>query len=64
MRQWRVTKYNPRLRNRQGHFKGEAWTAVSDIGKVFDGEVLTIERYRAVEDAYVETAMAFFRENG
>jgi hypothetical protein len=64
MYQWRVTKYDPRSRHRQGHFLGEDWTSASDIGKSFGGAVLTLGAYLAVEGAYVEAAMHFLRESG
>ena len=64
MFQWRVAKYNPRQRNRQGDFVGDEWTAVSDVGSVFGGKVLVLEEYLAVEDSYVDAALHFVRESG
>ena len=64
MYQWRVTKYDPRRRNRQGHFLGDDWTAVSDIGHQYDGRMLTRDEYLAVETTYVDAAMHFLRESG
>jgi hypothetical protein len=52
----RTTKYNPEFRNDQGHYLKEEWTAVSDIGKVFDGKVLTETDYIADEKRYARTA--------
>ncbi|MGG0658289.1 hypothetical protein [Rummeliibacillus pycnus] len=31
----------------------EDWTAISDIGKVFNGKELTIESYKKTEDSYI-----------
>jgi hypothetical protein len=64
MFQWRVTKYDPRRRNRQGHFLDDDWTAASDIGNAFGSEVLTLETYLAVENQYVGAAMRFLAESG
>jgi len=64
MFQWRVTKYDPRRRNRQGHFLGDDWTAVSDIGVSFGGRVLSLKEYLAVEDRYVAAVLHFLRESG
>ncbi|NET61271.1 MAG: hypothetical protein F6K47_35635 [Symploca sp. SIO2E6] len=64
MYQWRVTKYNPRFRNRQGVYQVEDWTCVSDIGKTFNGHRLELEEYLATEERYVLTAMHFLEESG
>ena len=64
MQQWRVTKFDPRHRDRRGRFLAGDWTAVSDIGSEYGGTVLTLEAYLAVETAYVDAAMHFVREVG
>ena len=64
LHQYRVTKYDPYLRDVSGAYRSEDWTARSDIGKSFGGTVLTEERYLLVEDAYVEAATAFLQEAG
>ena len=64
MYQWRVTKYNPRFRNRKGYYQIEDWTSVSDIGKTFGGRRLEVEEYLATEECYVSTAMRFLQESG
>lgn len=64
MREYRVSKYDPALRDAAGAFQGDDWTAVSDIGRSFGGVVLTAEEYQRVEDAYVTAALAFLREGG
>ena len=62
--EYRVTKYNPNYRHVKGHFLKEEWTSFDDIGRVFDGEMLTLEKYKNVESAYLQTAMAFLHESG
>ncbi|MEA2510692.1 MAG: hypothetical protein QOJ59_179 [Thermomicrobiales bacterium] len=64
MYQWRVTKYDPRRRDRRGRYRGDDWTAASDVGGAFDGQTLSLEDYLSVEDQYVATAMHFLRESG
>jgi len=59
---WRITKYDPAYRNAAGAYLKDEWTSVSDIGRSFDGESLTVEEYRSVEDAYVSTALSFLSE--
>jgi len=64
MNGWRITKYNPAFRDGRGAYLKDEWTSVSDVGKSFDGAVLTFEEYRKIEDAYVSTAMSFVSEAG
>lgn len=54
MNWFRITKYNPALRGSKNFGSDkDSWTSFSDIGKVFGGELLTIERYLEVENDYV-----------
>ena len=64
MYQYRVTKYDPQYRDSSGAFKHDDWIDVSDISKTFDGVELTPQRYVAVENAYVEAALALLTEAG
>ncbi len=63
MFEYRVTKYDPALRDGDAYTQGE-WTAYSDIGRPFGGVVLTSDQYQRVEDAYVAAALDFLREAG
>ena len=63
MPQWRVTKYDPRYRNRSGVYRREEWTAASDIGRVFNGRPLELAEYLAIEDRYVAAALHFLQES-
>jgi hypothetical protein len=60
----KVTKYDPSFRNPSGAYLRNEWTSASDIGRSFDGAVLTPEEYRREEDAYVAVALRFVRESG
>jgi hypothetical protein len=62
--EYRVTKYDPRYRDARGAYRRNEWTSVADVGRAFDGVVLTREEYDCVESAYVESALAFVRESG
>ncbi|PHU99509.1 hypothetical protein CSQ88_22145 [Iodobacter sp. BJB302] len=64
MHQYRVTKYNPKLRNPDGTYPAEEWTSRADIGRSFGGVCLTREEYLRVEQAYLDTAAAFLSEAG
>ncbi|MFC4062939.1 RNA-binding protein [Planomonospora corallina] len=61
---FRVTKYDPRLRDARGVFTGDDWTSISDVGGVFDGRRLTWERYEQVEAAHVRAVQLFAQESG
>jgi hypothetical protein len=63
--QWRVTKYNPDNRDEHGHYTlVEDWTSPYEIGKIFDGNELTLDDYLRVETSYLDAAMAFMEESG
>ena len=62
--EFRVTKYDPVYRDREGVYMRDEWTSVGDIGRAFGSSVLTESEYRRVEAAYVTAAVAFLREAG
>ncbi len=58
--QWRVTKYNPALRDDNGYYTlVEEWTCPSEIGKTINGNEFTLEEYLRVEAAYIDTVVQF-----
>lgn len=54
MQYFRITKYNPQFRNKQGEYKNEEWTSVYDIGKKFEGVQFRFDEYKHFEDAYIQ----------
>ncbi len=64
MFEFRVTKYNPAMRNAAGAYTRDEWTSICDIGRAFGDVVLTELEYRRAEDAYVTAAVAFLQEAG
>jgi len=60
--QYRVTKYDPKLRSATGAYLADDWTSCFDIGKSFGGTLLTEKRYLGVEQAYLQAAVAFLAE--
>ena len=64
MIEYRVTKYDPAYRDASGVFQREDWTSFGDIGSAFHGAVLTANAYERVEDAYIASAIDFWREAG
>ena len=63
MLQYRVTKYNPAFRNFSGAYTRNEWTTFCDIGKSFDGVLLTNAEYQRVENVYVATVTSFLQES-
>lgn len=53
MGHYRVTKYDPRLRSRDGAYRRADWTSASDIGRRFAGTRLDVDEYERVEALYV-----------
>jgi hypothetical protein len=64
MIEYRVTKYNPTLRDSRGAYLREEWIMFSQIGREVGSEVLTEHEYVRVEQAYVDSALAFLNEGG
>lgn len=50
---YRVTKYNPKFRV-DGKYLIDDWTSIADVGKVFSGQVLTMQKYEATEQNYID----------
>jgi len=49
---WRITKYNPANRKNGAYVKGE-WTSLSDVGKLYQDGVFSVNEYLQVEKLYV-----------
>lgn len=59
----RVAKYNPEYMTDRGYIKDE-WTEYCDVGKTFEGEVLTYEEYERVEQKYINATLLFLSSIG
>ena len=53
LNEYRITKYNPIFRNEDGYYLKDEWTDVSDVGKTFEGKMLTEKKYLETEKAYI-----------
>jgi hypothetical protein len=62
--EYRVTKYNPALRDHSGAYTKVEWVSFTQIGQTFSGVLLTADEYERVEEAYVQAAVSFLRESG
>jgi len=56
---WRITKYNPKDRNSDGYYLKDEWTSYSDINKVYNHSLFTLEEYLKTEAAYINAIMLF-----
>lgn len=61
---WRISKYDPALRDTQGHYLAEDWSFFAQIGQLFNGRRLTYEEYVSVENTYVRSALRFLTDAG
>ncbi|MDQ0360616.1 hypothetical protein [Breznakia pachnodae] len=59
---YRITKYNPEYRAKNGAYTVDDWTAVSDIGMTFDGTILEKSTYLNVENAYINAVLIIMRD--
>lgn len=50
----RITKYDPQYRNELGYYLRDEWTEISDVGRTFEGKLLTANEYLETEARYVE----------
>jgi hypothetical protein len=61
---YRVSRYDPALRDAGGAYLPSTWTSWSDIGRSFDGVVLLEPEYLRAEDGYLTSARRFMEESG
>lgn len=54
---WKITKYDPNL-------KTDEWTAMSDVGKVYNGKIFELKEYLRVENLYLHAIQLIARHNG
>lgn len=62
MKQVRISKYNPIYRNGEGKYDIEDWTSISDVGKVYDGNVFKMKDYELVEERYISCILDILNE--
>lgn len=56
----RITKYDPKFRYSNSIYSKKEWTSYGDIGKVFNGDLFTLEEYINTEEKYIQAAKSFF----
>ena len=53
MIKYRISKYDPEFRNVDGVYMNDEWTSISDVGKVYNGQIFTMEKYAEIEKNYL-----------
>jgi hypothetical protein len=61
---YRITKYDPRLRDERGSFRGDDWIAFDQVGESFGGVELTLAEYVRTENAYCAAAAILMQCSG
>lgn len=59
MYHYRITKYDPQLRNEDGIFTKNEWISYWDIESIYSGIPFTFTDYIKVENSYVNALLAF-----
>jgi hypothetical protein len=54
MKTYRITKFNPAYRNKDGVYEKDEWTSIADIGKTFDNIKFTAQEYIKFENRYIQ----------
>ena len=50
---YRVTKFNPKFRV-DGKYLIDDWTSIADVGKIYSGQQLTMQKYEETEQNYID----------
>lgn len=61
---YRVSKYNPDKRNKNGDYTLEDWTSFYDIGQLFMNKKLTFQEYEKIESQYIKIVISSMVEIG
>lgn len=59
---YRVSKYNPKYRNSSGDYILDDWTSYDDIGETFFNKELTLEKYRIIENLFIDVVIFAMKE--
>lgn len=59
-----IVKYEPQYFDETGVYRKDEWTCFFDIGKEYEGKVVTMEDYLAIENRFIAVARAILIESG
>lgn len=57
-----IVKYSPSGYNKNGIYISNDWCSISDIGKNFNGNILSVDDYLNVEDKYINTILSIMQK--
>lgn len=57
MKNYRISKYNPKNRNEYGHYTHKEWICPSEVNSTIDGKLFSPSEYFSVEKRYIDTAI-------
>jgi hypothetical protein len=60
---YRLTKYDPKYRDENGHYQKIEWTYFAQVGQSIGSKTLSEHEYCKVEDAYISSILSFLRES-
>jgi hypothetical protein len=63
MKKYRITKYDPKNRNEQGHYLYNHRTEISDVGKTLEGELVTKDEYFKIEEEYINAVIEILTDS-
>ena len=64
MQNYRISKYDPMYRDKQGIYTLDEWTSWSDIGKVYQGRTFTKDNYLKTESLYCDVIYEILSRQG
>ncbi|MBQ3207619.1 MAG: hypothetical protein IJN30_00090 [Bacteroidales bacterium] len=59
-----IVKYSPEYYDENGVYQRNEWTAFSDIGKEYEGKVVTKEDYLDVENRFIDITQSILKAAG
>lgn len=62
MIKYRITKYNPKFRDKNGVYLKDEWTSYDDIGQIRNYKEVTVEEYLNTEEKYIKAILSLLNE--
>jgi hypothetical protein len=59
-----IVKYRPEFYDEKGHYQKDEWTSFSDVGKEYEGRIVTMEEYLEIENRFISITHVILEEAG
>ena len=59
-----IVKYRPEFYDKKGRYQKDEWTSFSDVGKEYEGRIVTMEEYLEIENRFISITHAILEEAG